>query len=139
MADQVEDISKTVDELNELLLKGRVSYWMARNEVLDVKSSKSIEEKIDRVMSELNEWRTKVVDMLTLHAPSKQQLFHFVQHRGSSYSLINVNLELSNRLMTFESYLYALEDVIIRIEDFRNLQIRRRLQKKNIKQIYSIK
>lgn len=130
MDDKTEDISKTVDQLNELLLQGRVAYWMVRKEVLDEKSSKSIDEKIARVKNELDEWYNKVVDILTLHAPSKQQLFHFVQHRGSSHALVNVNLVLSNALVSFESYLYALEDVIIRIEDFRNLQIRREIAEK---------
>jgi len=61
------------------------------------------------------------VKFFEVNIQEQHHLFHFVQHHGGSMVISGVPIELSNTLISFEYYLYALEDVILRLEERKNL------------------
>jgi len=125
-SNQLENV---IDKLNNLLLEG---YFKQRNQrTFYFKNKDSNEFNVNSHIQEttkiLNDWYSSVVKILDTELSEKHHLFHFMQHEGSAIMLSGIPMELSNLFIDFEYYLYALEDIVLRLEERKNLITRQEI------------
>jgi len=125
------DLRKWVDELDGLLVSGTVKY---RRMYADYNTESKVEGfdlekyKIDG-SKEWDEWADKCVSILD-KLPRKHYLFHFVQPRSDGMMRTGIPVALGGRLVTFEYQLYALEDIILGLEENEGLALRKEIADK---------
>lgn len=86
------------------------------------------EDYYNKKLANINEWFPKVHQFLNESFQLKYHLFHFVNPKTPA-GIMKVGLpdNLSNLSIRMEYYLYALEDIILRLEEQRNLAIRQEI------------
>ena len=124
-----DELEQLIEKLDNLLMVGNQKHNTQRQGYFQNKDIEgfSVESHIQETKNIRNEWCNTVVSFLEANIKEKHLLFHFIQHHGGSMMLTGVPIELSNVLISFEYYLYALEDVILRLEERRNLSVRQEI------------
>lgn len=123
------ELSQTIEELDNLLMSGhqrqralREGYFQHKDdEGFDVDAFKQ------KTADILNDWYRGTAQVIEEQIKEKHHLFHFLQHHRGSLSIVGMPMDLSNTLISFEYYLYALEDIILRLEEKMNLLVRQEI------------
>jgi len=125
-------IDQTITKLDDLLIDGYSKHKTQKSYYFDNRSISEfdINKYLQDTTGILNDWYRTVVKILNEEVTDKHHLFHFLQHKGDSMSLIGVPQNISNLLISFEYYLYSLEDIILRLSETRNLTIRQEIAEK---------
>lgn len=119
-------------KLDSLLMEGFQKYRALRDNYFKIKDQEgfNLETFTTDGHSLLNNWYSNVYSILDNSLAEPHHLFHFIQHKSSSMILSNVPEKLSKLLLSFEYHLYALEEVILRLEEKRSLEVRREIAEK---------
>lgn len=127
-----DDLEQIIEKLDNLLIEGHLKHITQRQGYFQGKDKEgfNVETYKQETVDILNDWFRTTVKILEENIKEKHHLFHFLQHKGSSMILTGVPTELSNALINFEYYLYALEDVILRLEERRNVTLRQEIAEK---------
>lgn len=130
--DKSDNLRASISKLDNLLTEGQLRYTTLRQNYSQIKDKEgfNLNDCITEVRNNLDEWFGAVVKVLDEDFTEKYHRFHFMQHRGSSMSLVGFPLDLSNWFMKYEEHLYALEDIILRLEERRNLAVRQEIAEK---------
>ena len=126
------NLQVTISKLDDLLIGGQLRYTTLRQKYFQIKDNEGfvLNDYILEVTNSLNEWFSSVVKVLDEDFIEKYHWFHFVQHKGSSMALGGFPLDLSNWLVKYTEHMYALEDIILRLEERRNLVVRQEIADK---------
>lgn len=127
-----EELEQVIEKLDNFLMEGHLKYKTQRENYFQLKDKEefSVESHIRETTDILNEWYRIVFGFLETNIKEKHHLFHFIQHHGGSLVITGVPRGLSNILIAFEYYLYALEDIILRLEEKKNLVVRQEIAEK---------
>lgn len=127
-----DELEQIIEKLDNLLIEGHLKHTTQRQVYLQHKDKTdfNVEAYTQETKNILNDWFRVTVKMLDENIKEKHHLFHFLQHKGSSMMLTGIPIELSNTFINFEYYLYALEDVILRLEERRNVAARQEIAEK---------
>ncbi len=127
-----DDLQTIIETLNNLLMEGHLKYTRQNQIYFDNKATENFE--INKYITEctdiLNTWFTNVVEVLEKQLKDKHHLFHFIQHKSAGLVKGGMPADLSNVQISFEYFLYALEDIILRLEERKNLAIRQEIAEK---------
>lgn len=88
---------------------------------------KKLEKFIKEVQTELQKWYVEVMQYLIDNLDRNYHQYHFSAHKTLSTIYSNMNEKVSNSITAWEGYLRNLEDIIFRLEDAKNLQVRREI------------
>ena len=88
---------------------------------------KKLEKFIEKLRDDLQEWYEEVIRYLMDNLNRNYHQYHFSAHKATFTSYSGMNEAISNTIMAWEGYLRNLEDIIFRLEDARNLQVRREI------------
>ncbi|KXK10193.1 MAG: hypothetical protein UZ22_OP11002000925 [Microgenomates bacterium OLB23] len=124
-------LESIIQELDTLLINGfllqRDWFYIYKSEK-DKAGEKFEQEKFIKVLADrLNNWFQSVVSVLDHKFKEKYHLHHFMGAKSLSFSHSGIPQELSNLKGSAESHLQALEEIIIRLIEKSNLQIRREI------------
>jgi hypothetical protein len=124
-----DELDQTIEKLDNLLIEGHLKYTTQRQGYFQNKDKEgfSVDTHRQETTNILNEWFRATVRIIEAEIKEKHHLFHFLQHHGGSLVITGVPIELSNTLISFEYYLYALEDIILRLEEKKNLVVRQEI------------
>lgn len=136
-----DDLENTIQELDSLLYKGyilkttTVDDWNKRfeqrDETLDLNKCETAFE------IEINKWLTETATLLVNRFHEKHLYFHFVHPKQKALSSTHA---LGRLILALERHLFALEEIIVRLEERSNLAIRREIAEKEyqVDILYSI-
>ncbi len=127
-----DELEQIIERLDNLLIEGHLKHVTQRQGYFQKKDKEGfdVEAYKKETVDILNEWFQTVVKVLDEQIKEKHHVFHFIQHKGSSMSLLGMPIELGNAFINFEYYLYALEDIILKLEERRNLLVRQEIAEK---------
>jgi hypothetical protein len=127
--EESDKLEKNIQFLSSMLLIGFNKCQGYKNRA---HNKDLINAKFNTFMKELNtefhNWADDTLKYLQTELKDKYYFqYHFVAHKGTSMTYINMNEQASNTIMSWEGYFRNLEDIIFRLEDARNLQVRREI------------
>lgn len=126
------EIEKIIAELDTLLIDGFNRYQVFTKDYHDraPKPDFNLEKYTEEKLANINEWYPQVYKILHDSFPLKHHLFHFINPKVPSLSVIGLPNQIGNLSIKLEYYLYALEDIILRLEELKNLAIRQEIAEK---------
>ncbi len=125
------DLRKNIDELDQLLITGTIQYRAMYKNYDEAKNREgfSVEDYAKNNSEQYDTWAKRCVEILD-RLPRKHYLFHFVQPKTSAMSIVGLPMILSGRKVAFEYQLYALEDIILGLEENESLALRKEIADK---------
>lgn len=129
---KIEESDKLEMQIKSLSLMLLVGYNKCQEFNGKAHDKDLIDEKLKKFIKEIQfkfqEWADNVLKYLQTELQDKYYFqYHFVAHKGSGLSYVDMNVDISDSLIRWEGYLRNLEDIIFRLEDARNLQVRREI------------
>lgn len=140
--DNTDEINELIHELDTFLYQG----YLLKTHTIDDWNVKSKQEenkpdieqyKID-FEKQINDWLNQVASLLFSRFKERHLYFHFIHPKlGLSFSFSH---PLGNLTHALGNHLFTLEDIIIRLEERRNLSIRQEIAEKEYQAdiLYSI-
>jgi len=90
-------------------------------------TDKKLADFIDEIRVELQKWYEDVLKYIIDNLNRNYHQYHFSAQKKFSTTYSGMNEKVSDLITIWEDYLRNLEDIIFRLEDERNLQIRREI------------
>lgn len=121
MQDNQDDLSKAITQLNIYLNQGYLMKltYMRKHEDDSKKEGFDLKQLKEDYEEKINVWLNEVANYLKQF--DFQFYFHFILPKDDAMSYMH---PLGNLTHALEKYLYALEDVIVRFEERKNLAVR---------------
>lgn len=138
--DNTDELDQLIQALDTFLYQG----YLLKTHTVDDWNVKSIQENKPDIEQyklnfekQINDWLNQVATLLVSRFKEKHLYFHFVHTKTDALSLSH---PLGNLTHALEKHLFALEDVIVRLEERRNLAVRQEIAEKEYQTdiIYSI-
>jgi hypothetical protein len=123
------DLKLDIDELDRLLIDGYKIYQVIFNDYEDVKTHTNfdLEKYFNKSVANYTKWNDKCYDIIK-RLPRLHYLFHFVKpKRPVGIRVFNLPDRLSNTKTFIEYQLYALEDIILSLEEGESLALRKEI------------
>lgn len=126
------ELDSIIKELDSLLTEGYVKQrrYIQQYREKSTKRGFNLDQFLQEKNDELNDWYGKVVLTLERNFTEKYHLFHFVKQKRTAMSIVGVPERLGEIIVTFESHIFALEDIVLRLVEMRNLAIRQEIAEK---------
>ncbi len=127
MQNNKDDLGLVISELNQYLHVGytlKLTY-LKKHDVDGQKEAFDVDELKKEYNEKINIWFKEIADHL--QKLDFQYLFHFVQPKDDAMSYSH---PLGNLTHALEKHLFALEDVIVRLEERKNLAVRQEIADK---------
>lgn len=127
------EIEKIITELDTLLIDGFNRFQVLTKDYHDraPKPNFNLEEYTEEKLANINEWYPLVYKILNDNFQLKHHLFHFVKPKvPAGLGIVGLPDQIGNLSIRLEHYLYALEDIILRLEELKNLAIRQEIAEK---------
>jgi hypothetical protein len=129
--EESDKLKQDIKTLDVLLIKGYTELQKVKRRAWD-SEIKQDNKKLNAYIEELNKifriWAETVLTYLKTYLPDKYYFqYHFLSHKSDGLSYVDINIQVNNIFITWENYLRNLEEIIFRLEDARNLQVRREI------------
>lgn len=127
MQNSQAELTKTVEELNQLLSVGLTlkQTYLRKHDINGQKEAFDVNQLQKEYGEKINMWANEVTSRLK---PFDFQFsFHFLQPKNDAMSYAH---PLGHLTHTLEKHLFALEDVIVRLEERKNLAVRQEIADK---------
>ena len=127
MQNNQDDLNQVISELNQYLHVGytlKLTY-LRKHDVDGQKEAFDVDELRKEYSDKINMWLNEIAKHL--QKQDFQYLFHFLQPKDDAMSYSH---PLGNITHALEKHLFALEDVIVRLEEKKNLAVRQEIAEK---------
>lgn len=126
-------LTKAIEDLDAFLWEGYEVFRKFSPEYNKLKGSPDFnpEKLIKKQDDELDTWHKKIVEYIKANLDKNRYLFHFIRPKGHGSGVyVGIPIGLSNLRIAFEEFLWALEEIIIDLEERSNLAVRREIAEK---------
>jgi hypothetical protein len=126
-----EEIEEIIRVLDDYLYKGyllkthKVDEWNLRS--LDKNNPPNLDAYKKEFHNQINLWLNETANYLTSHLKEKHYFFHLVHPKSDG--LVSTHA-FGNLITALERHLFALEDIVLHLEERRNLAVRQEIAEK---------
>lgn len=128
---QTENLNELIDQLDAFLYQG----YLLKTHTIDDWNAKSKQSEITPDLEQykvdfgrkINDWLNEVARLLFSQFKEKHLYFHLVHPKSDAFMLTH---PLGNWLTALERHLFALEEIIVTLEERRNLSVRQEIAEK---------
>lgn len=127
----VDDLRHKIDDLDRLLVVGTNQYRQMFNDYNDLNKldNFNLDEYSKPTLESWEKWSSECVKVLD-SLPRKHYLFHFVQPKTETKCFFGLPDNLSSNKILFMYQLYALEDIVLGLEESESLALRKEIADK---------
>jgi hypothetical protein len=128
--EESEQLEPVITLLDVQLITGYSELQEMKKEGFDTnlfKDNHKLEATTKKIQNALQKWADDTLKILKVSTGKYYYQYHFLDVRGDGMCYPNVPEKISNAVMRWEHYLRKLEEIIFRLEDERNLKVRREI------------